>query len=66
MNENHDLDEVICPCSGTTKGKINSLVETGFDLEAISRKTGVLTGCSGCEWEVAEFVKELTPPNDVE
>ena len=66
MQNNQDLNEVICPCSGTTKGKIKSLVETGFDLEAISRKTGVLTGCSGCEWEVAEFVKELTPPNDVE
>ena len=66
MRENQDLDEIICPCSGTTKGKIKSLVESGFDLEAISRKTGALTGCSGCEWEIAEFVKELTAPNHVE
>ena len=66
MNNKHDLDEIICPCSGTTKGKIKSLVESGFDLEAISRKTGALTGCSGCEWEIAEFVKELTSPNPVE
>ena len=63
MNEN--LDEVICPCSGTTKGKIKSLVEEGFDLDAISRKTGTLTGCSGCEWEIAEFIKELTAINHV-
>ena len=66
MQNNQDLNEVICPCSGTTKGKIKSLVETGFDLEAISRKTGALTGCSGCEWEIAEFFKEITLPNDVE
>ena len=63
MNEN--LDEVICPCSGTTKAKIKSLVEKGFDLDAISRKTGTLTGCSGCEWEIAEFIKELTSINHV-
>ena len=66
MQNNQDLNEVICPCSGTTKGKIKSLVEAGFDLEVISRKTGALTGCSGCEWEIAEFLKEITPPNDVE
>ena len=66
MQNNQDLNEVICPCSGTTKGKIKSLVEAGFDLEAISRKTGALTGCSGCEWELAEFLKEVTSTNDVE
>ena len=64
--DKQNLDEIICPCSGTTKGKIKSLVEAGFDLEAISRKTGALTGCSGCEWELTEFVKELTPSNNVE
>ena len=64
MNEN--VDEVICPCSGTTKGKIKSLIEAGFDLDAISRKTGALTGCSGCEWEIAEFIKDLTSVNKVE
>jgi NAD(P)H-nitrite reductase large subunit len=66
MSDNQNLDDVICPCSGTTKAKIKNLVESGFDLDAISRKTGALTGCSGCEWEIAEFVKELTPPNQVE
>ena len=65
MSENKDLNEVICPCSGTTKAKIKSLVEEGFDLDAISRKTGALSGCSGCEWEIAEFIKELTSANQV-
>ena len=66
MNHQQNLDEIICPCSGTTKAKIKSLVEEGFDLDAISRKTGALTGCSGCEWEIAEFIKELTSSNKVE
>ena len=65
MNNQQDLDEIICPCSGTTKAKIKSLVEEGFDLDAISRKTGALTGCSGCEWEIAEFIKELATTNHV-
>ena len=60
-----NLDEIICPCSGTTKAKIKSLVEEGFDLDAISRKTGALTGCSGCEWKIDEFIKELTSTNHV-
>ena len=65
MSENTDLNEVICHCSGTTKAKIKSLVEEGFDLDAISRKTGALSGCSGCEWEIAEFIKELSSANQV-
>ena len=65
MNHQQNLDEIICPCSGTTKAKIKNLVKAGFDLEAISRKTGVLTGCSGCEWEIAEFIKELTSTNQL-
>ncbi len=66
MNDQQDLDEIICPCSGTTKAKIKNLVEAGFDLDAISRKTGALTGCSGCEWEIAEFIKELGSSNHLE
>jgi NAD(P)H-nitrite reductase large subunit len=65
MNHQQNLYEIICPCSGTTKAKIKSLVEQGLDLDAISRKTGALTGCSGCEWEIAEFIKELTSINHV-
>jgi bacterioferritin-associated ferredoxin len=61
-------DEVMCPCSGTTRGKIQSLFEQGMDMNAISRKTGALTGCSGCEWDIAQFLNELAeqgkPPTE--
>ena len=52
-------DEVMCECSGTTRGKIQRLFEQGLDMDAISQWTGVNSGCGGCEWDVAQFMKEL-------
>lgn len=52
--------EVMCTCSGTTRGMIYDLVMQGKDLEAISRYSGALSGCGGCEWEIGEFVKALS------
>lgn len=52
-------DEVMCPCSGAKRSKIQYLFEQGLDMEAISRKTGTITGCGGCEWDIAEFLNEL-------
>lgn len=38
-NASDRTDEVICDCSGTTRGKIISLVEQGIvDTDTISRK----------------------------
>jgi len=58
-SQQQDLDEVICPCSGTTRGKVISLYHQGMDVDAISRYTGAQTGCGGCEWDIAECVKQL-------
>jgi NAD(P)H-nitrite reductase large subunit len=52
-------DEVMCPCSGTRRGNIQSLFEQGMDMDGISRWTGAISGCGGCEWDIAEFLKEL-------
>lgn len=52
-------DEIMCDCTGTKRGKIQSLFEAGFDLEDICNKTGITTGCGGCEWEVDQFLDEL-------
>ena len=44
-------DEIMCDCSGTTRGKIVSLVEQGITtLDGISRKTGTNSGCGACEY----------------
>ena len=58
--ENNNLaDEVMCSCSGTTRGKIQSLFKEGLDIKAISNWTGTLTGCGGCEWDITQFLKKL-------
>jgi NAD(P)H-nitrite reductase large subunit len=53
------VDEVMCDCSGTTRGKIQSLFEQGMDMEGISRMTGAISGCGGCEWDIATFLNDL-------
>jgi NAD(P)H-nitrite reductase len=58
-NSSQSADEVICMCSGTTRGYIEKLVQQGLDVDAISQRSGALTGCGGCEWDVVELVKAL-------
>ena len=52
-------DEILCPCTGTTRGQVEKLFYEGLDLDAISRRTGVLSGCAGCEWDMAELIRKL-------
>lgn len=64
MNDNNalndSLDEVICDCSGTTRGKIIALVEQGIvDSETISRKTGAISGCGSCDYEIEKLLDEI-------
>jgi len=53
-------DAVMCHCSGTRREYIRNLYEQGMDVDAISRWTGALSGCGGCEWDIADFLKALT------
>lgn len=53
-------NEIMCTCSGTTRGQIINLILDGLDLDAISRRTGALSGCGGCEWDIGEFAKTVT------
>ncbi|MBZ0105871.1 MAG: (2Fe-2S)-binding protein [Sulfuricella denitrificans] len=53
------VDQVMCHCSGTKRGYIQSLFEQGMDIQAISRWTGALSGCGGCEWDIGDYLKEL-------
>jgi NAD(P)H-nitrite reductase large subunit len=52
-------DEVMCHCSGTRRMYIQQLYQQGMDIDAISRWTGALSGCGGCEWDIADFLKQL-------
>lgn len=51
-------DEVMCVCSGTTRGEIVRLGEQGMDMQAISRRTGAVSGCGGCEWDIEALLRE--------
>ena len=53
-----DENEIICPCSGTTRKKVISLFQQGMDVEAISRYTGAISGCGGCEWDIADCIQQ--------
>ncbi len=59
-----DLDEVLCTCSGTTRATIKALYLQGMDAEAISRYSGAISGCGGCDWEIADFLKTLDKPQE--
>jgi len=52
-------DEIMCHCSGTTRCDIQDLFKQGMDMDAISRWTGALSGCGGCEWDIAECLRVL-------
>jgi len=57
--KNKISDEVMCTCSGTTRGKIKKLFNEGMDMETISNWSGALSGCGGCEWDIEQYLKEL-------
>jgi len=57
-------DCVMCHCSGTKRDNIQNLFEQGMDMPAISRWTGALSGCGGCEWDIAQLLKELAEQKD--
>lgn len=57
-------DDILCPCSGTTRGEIRALFDQGMDIDRISRRTGALTGCGGCEWDIGDFLTSLQKESD--
>ena len=59
-NDEEAANEIMCSCSGTTRGQIYDMFKLGKDLEAISRHSGALSGCGGCEWDIVAFLKALT------
>ena len=55
---NEEKNDVICACSGTTRGQILALLEQDVaDMDRISRITGALSGCGGCEFELQSLLQ---------
>ena len=63
MDNDEIIDEVMCSCSGTSRGKIYDYVMLGLTVDEISQRTGIKTGCGGCEWDIEAFVKALSESN---
>ncbi len=59
MNQNTlDPEEVICDCTGTTRGKVEQLINDGKDdLDSIASATGAATGCGSCDYLIMEMIK---------
>lgn len=56
---NRDEDDILCYCSGTTRQQIQKLLNQGIkDPERISRITGAVSGCGGCEFEFEQLIAE--------
>jgi len=57
-------DAIICSCSGTKRSQIERLFNQGMDLDEISRWTGAVSGCGGCEWDIEGLLLTLAKPAD--
>lgn len=54
---NNKKEDIVCFCSGTTRQKIKELIESGADsVDKISRATGAVSGCAGCDIPVQELL----------
>jgi NAD(P)H-nitrite reductase large subunit len=64
MNTTNPDDIIICSCSGTKRSQIERLFNQGMDLDEISRWTGALSGCGGCEWDIEGLLITLAKQRD--
>ncbi|MCF6250362.1 MAG: (2Fe-2S)-binding protein [Methylococcaceae bacterium] len=52
-------EQIICTCTGTTKEKIEQLIDKGADnLNKISSATGACTGCGSCNILILELLEK--------
>jgi len=52
-------EDIICTCTGTTKEKVQQLVNNGADsIDKISSTTGANTGCGSCDVLILELLEK--------
>ncbi|MCX7084791.1 MAG: (2Fe-2S)-binding protein [Methylococcales bacterium] len=61
VNTDQEQDEeTVCHCTGTTQGKIKNLFSEGCThFEAMAERSGVCSGCGGCEDAVRDLINDL-------
>ena len=62
MNDDRlNQQNIICYCSGSTQEKIEALIDNGItDLDSLSRRTGVCSGCGACEHLILKLIAEYS------
>lgn len=56
-----NLDEIVCPCLGTTNQMIKEAVDKGATtLEEVQRETNAGTVCAACLDEIQESIDYFT------
>ena len=60
FDERQGQKEIICCCSGTTKEKIKTLIDSNRanNIGDISRITGACSGCGTCDTTILELIAE--------
>jgi len=52
-------NDVICDCTGTTRTKVQQLIDDGAnDLDQIADATGACTGCGSCDILILEMLED--------
>ncbi len=63
----YSKNDIICGCSGTTSAQIQALLNQGvLDLDRISRITGALSGCGGCEFDLQVLLRNHPSQTNLE
>lgn len=57
MTNQNNREDVICDCTGTTRTKVQQLIDDGADLDRISRATGACTGCGACDVLIIDMLE---------
>lgn len=58
-NTDNEEDVIMCDCTGTKCSDIERMYFDGLNMDAISSKTGIMTGCGGCEWAIESYLEAL-------
>jgi len=55
-----EYENIVCHCTGTSQNKIKNLFAEGCtNFDAIAERSGVCSGCGGCEDAVRDLMNDL-------
>ena len=59
-NIEEEDENIVCHCTGTSQNKIKNLFTEGWtSFDAMAERSGVCSGCGGCEDAVRDLINDL-------